>query len=344
MEGVCRISMPQGGTHSDLFSLTIADCAYLHFASSSTCPSCGKNLGPDDFMDLCIADGPPNPKEERKKFYQKIFTRGSSSAGSQILDKADLCCKVLELHEQAKKLSHFVLKQYNLESSKCGKSSGQMAEAFRQANAEITKLRQQNSRHQQDADENQLATNTKLATFHAKLVETQRAVAEARSMVDKKEQQIQEFRQRYASGGMASFPSSPSAHRGGSSRDSRGSRGSRGSHGSHGSHGSGGLGNRDQHVHRPFSGDMAPSPPLRHAVHNSRHHESRRDYPMGVNPTPIQIAPSFDSSRSTLGRIRDVSPTSAYVFTSGTNPRGPLHRSDSRSYGRSSGGLLGGRR
>lgn len=346
---------------------------YDHFHQSSTCPTCRQVLGASDFMELCIAEAPVNPPEEFKTMFQKVFTKGTHSTGSPYLQYMDACQKALAAQDAARRVTQFVFKQFCLETNKSGESSGRLKQSFERLKQDYTQLQQSSSAQRLEAEQ-------AVATAQNRANSLQQQLSAQHQKNSELLEQVEFFRQQLAKEGFLQPPSSP----GSLGRGSVNSKGSAGHHGQ--SHGNGGghyhLGqSRSQNPHQghrtsSFSsqGLGQPPPPLRE-VHANRQNllappppniNIHRAPPGPPDPTPIRIAPSFDStSRSTTTTgtgappIRDL--RGGYTFTSsrhhsslsaGSNGSGggPVRRmqqsfasSRPTNYGRP-GGMLGGRR
>ena len=283
-------------------------------------------------MELCIAEAPANPTPALLKgMFQKLFTKGPNSTGSPYLNYMDACIYALEAQESAKTMTQFLFRQFCVETNKSGRSSGRLQEAFDRLQNEYTQLQQSTSTQRIEAEQALAASESRYQTMHQKLTD---AYNKEKELL----QQVEFFRQHSASNGAGSV----------SSR-SQGSGQTR-------SNGSG-NGNRQAFPNR---GAVQPPPFQQVLPSNNNIMRQRGGVRPHPDPTPIRIAPSFESSRTASGApaIRNVT-NQGYVFSttsgrnlsmasSGSSAGGPVRRmqqsfsSRPSIYGRSSGGGTGG--
>jgi len=293
----------------------LLDCVYDHFQQSSQCPSCGKVLGADDFMDLCIAEAPVNPIPEFKTMFQKVFTKGPHSTGSQYLNYMDACLKALEMQNSSKKVTQFVFQQLCLVANKSGRSSGRLQESYDRLRNELTQLQQSASTQRMEAEQAMATAENRYQTLHQKLTDSYNKNKELLEQVEFFRQQIPK---RHG-------PSSSTAGGGGGAGGSISSRSQGSGHSRNHHHGGGGGGNNNGN--RPA---VFPNQGLLVAAHNN--HSVG-----GPDPTPIRIMPSFDSTRNRASgapAMRNAFTSQGYVFSSSSN--------NSRNHSMSSGSGGGG--
>lgn len=184
-----------------------------------------------------------NSSASLKTLFQKAFTKGAHSAGSQKLKYADACDAVSKAFADASRVQRFINKQLCKGTEIVSESSGQMQRAYERMQHELTRAQQTMSSMRVEAEQKEQTLQSQLAGAKQQLSQEQ---ARNHDLV----QQVENFRRHVAS------PRASSSHGGGNS--------------------STGSGHRHQQVHQP---------PFQHRQ-------------IGPDPTPIRIAPSFDSSRS----------------------------------------------
>jgi hypothetical protein len=169
------------------------ECTYDHFNVNSACPSCSRNLKPNDFMQIAIANAPP-VKELTKATFQTMFTKTSPTATD--LTQQDMCHRLMKHYEDGKRATRFLMKQFMVHAKNTSQQTNHMGRAYQQLKHQFMQLQQ--------------SSQATIATQQRQLVE--------------QEELLRKFRERYARDGAQRIPSS--AH----STGSHSSRGSRGSH------------------------------------------------------------------------------------------------------------------
>jgi TolA-binding protein len=341
--------------HVSLGTFSI-ECTYSHFNDSSRCPSCGKSLGANDFMELVVADPSTATEETLKNTFQTIFTKFSSSSNS--LSHQEMCTRLLKSFDNERRTMRFLLKQFVVDASCRGQRSGGIARDLDQIKKEYTTLKQASSSQRIQLEQT-------IADLQHRVQALNGTVQELQKKLDEKDIQITQFRQLYAAEGMARVPSS--SHSGGSG-GKRGGGGAAVMYPQH--HGNG--------FSRPVvssSSAATPPPPLQGFVLQKQAREEARAQALGdmtrsrVIPvsagagkhqigdhtvqqrrrnsidsviTPIQVMPSSRMGMTHLSplnqvatssshmpstpRIRELSASSGYVFTSRSNRQNQSQR------------------
>lgn len=117
-----------------------SDCTYNHFNSNSNCPSCGKGLGADDFMELVVADPSTATQESTKNTFQTMFTKFSTSSKS--LSYQEMCTRFIRSMDDCHRAARFLMKQFVSDSNNQGQRSGDMGRAYEKIKEENTQLKQ----------------------------------------------------------------------------------------------------------------------------------------------------------------------------------------------------------
>jgi hypothetical protein len=121
-------------------SLSKQDCTYSHFEHSSSCPTCRKQLGENDFTELVVADN--NGSSTTKSHMQALFSRKSISG---VLPYTDLCEGLIQHIEFTKKSTKFLMKQLIVQIHQGRNGSESMQRSHAALAIENTRLKQQSS-------------------------------------------------------------------------------------------------------------------------------------------------------------------------------------------------------
>ena len=88
----------------------LQECTYSYFNENSRCPSCGKSLGVNDFMELVVAEPSSATEEALKYSFQSVFTKFTSNATS--ISQQELCSRFLKNFDNERRVARFLLKQF----------------------------------------------------------------------------------------------------------------------------------------------------------------------------------------------------------------------------------------
>jgi hypothetical protein len=297
----------------------LLECTYDHFNSSSSCPNCRKTLGADDFMELCVADPSSATQETTKNTFQNILTK--FSGGSKKLSHQEMCSRLLKNLDNDRRAVRFLLKQFVFDCTNQESKTGSMGRAFEQLKQEFTQLKQQSSSQRIQYEQT-------VADLQHRVQALTGTVQEQQKKLEGKENQIAQFRQLYATDGMSRLPSS--SHSTGS--------GKRGRSSEHALSSSQGLRNTEQ---QPLMHNFAMQKQARERVKEQERRTRAPPFASTAAPesliTPIQLPHRPYSSMSALGppstpRIRDLSSSSGYVFTSSRGGSGNGHHDASQRH------------
>ena len=267
-------------------------------------------------MQLCISEAPVNPPNNMQNMFQTAFTKGPNSVGSQFLQYADACRTALQAQEAARRVTQVCFKQLARVTNMAVESSGRLKESYERLKQDFTQLQQSSNAQRLEAEQAISSAHSKSNALKQQLSEQQRKNNELL-------QQVDFFRGELAKAGLLPPPSPGgsmdrgSVNSGSAGRVHSGHMHSSGNghgheqsyHHHHGQSQTHGLG---QHRSSSFAPGMRqPPPPLRevhtnrqlgHAPSHHHHHQQQQRAPamgMPLDPTPVRIADSFDS---TMGR------------------------------------------
>ena len=121
-------------------SLRKLDCTFSHFEHSSSCPTCRKQLGENDFTELVVADN--NGSSTTKSHMQALFSRKSISG---VLPYTDLCEGLIQHIEFTRKSTKFLMKQLIVQLHQGRNGSESLQRSHAALANENTRLKQQSS-------------------------------------------------------------------------------------------------------------------------------------------------------------------------------------------------------
>ena len=154
-------------------SLPKLDCTYSHFEHSSSCPTCRKQLGENDFTELVVADN--NGSSTTKSHMQALFSRKSISG---VLPYTDLCEGLIQHIEFTRKSTKFLMKQLIVQLHQGRNGSESLQRSHAALANENTRLKQQSSSMRLQYEQN-------LNDMQNKLVAKESTIAELNHVINK---------------------------------------------------------------------------------------------------------------------------------------------------------------
>lgn len=149
------------------------DCTYSHFERRSDCPACGTVLNENDFTELVVADATSSTNEATKNTLQALFVKKTSSVS---LPFSDLCFSLIRQIDAVKISTKFLLKQFLMNASTNGRQSGQAARLCQALKQEVTQLKQLSSTQRLEYQQVTADMQNKLQAREAVIVELQRKI------------------------------------------------------------------------------------------------------------------------------------------------------------------------
>lgn len=146
------------------------DCTYSHFERSSECPICRAVLSESDFTELVVADSTSSTSETTKTSLQALFTKRTSSSS---LPFSDLCYSLIRQIDAHKVSAKFLLKQFLMDANSSGRQTGQAARLCETLKQETTQLKQMISTQRLKYEKVNADLQNKLQAREAAIVELQ---------------------------------------------------------------------------------------------------------------------------------------------------------------------------
>lgn len=217
-------------SQNTFLSLT-ADCTYDHFQSNSDCPSCGRQLGQNDFLELVVSNPSAASQETLKNTFQTIFTKFSSQATT--VSHREMCVRILKSMDDSRRAIKFLMKQFVHSTSAEGQRSGNLGNECAQLQQEIARLKQASNSERITYEQavNDLKTrvegmNGNIQGLQRQVQQQQLTIRERETQIRERDTQVAQFREMFAAEGQARVPSSRgstgSSHSGGGGRRGRG--------------------------------------------------------------------------------------------------------------------------
>ena len=175
--------------------LVLAGCTYSHFNKNTSCPSCNKTMGEDDFSELTILD-PPSSIKWKESMYKRSFVKMDPNAKS--LNTHDLWARIQRQHAMARSGTKFFLHQIMKENSTQIRRVGQIQHALKLLKEDNGALKREINKHKE-----------KIEAYQQELIK-------ANKKIEDRDQQLAQFRKMFESRGGP--PSSGSSFRGDSQR------------------------------------------------------------------------------------------------------------------------------
>jgi hypothetical protein len=285
-------------------------------------------------MELVIADPSASTTETVKNSFQTIFTKCTKS--SNAISHQEMCQRLLKNLDIDRRAVRFLMKQFVNDVSNQGQRSGNIGRAY-----EV--LKQENTQLKQASSSQRLQMEQTIADLQHRVQALNGTVQGQQQKLQDKDKQLMRFRELYQADGMARIPSS--SH----SQSSGGKRGHNvvNSSNHHQQH------QEQQHAQPPMQGFVMQKQARERAKEQALGEFTRRG-PVVTRPltnessllTPMQLPRrplSTGSLSSASGhhqhqqqqhhhpsvpstpRIRDLSSSNGYVFTSSASGRGVAH-------------------
>ena len=181
-----------------------ADCVYDHFQRSNECPVCHKRLGESDFMQLSVTESTSAnaaPNADLQQLFQKLFTKGTNSRGSQHVQYMDACQAAYQAQQLAGKLTRFLYKQFWLASQMTGHSSGKHKQEKDQIMREYTA-------YQQQTNADKLKISHEIRAYQDKIQSLSSQLAKKKVENDDLKQEVEAFRRQLHRQGLGGRTSS----------------------------------------------------------------------------------------------------------------------------------------
>jgi hypothetical protein len=325
-----------------LLTSILSECTYEHFNQSSSCPTCSKKLGAEDFMELVIADPSASTTEAVKNNFQTIFTKCTKS--NNAISHQEMCQRLLKNLDIDRRAVRFLMKQFVNDVNNQGQKSGSIGRAY-----EV--LKQENTQLKQASSSQRLQMEQTIADLQHRVQALNGTVQGQQKKLSDKDKQLTRFRELYEADGMARIPSSSHSQssggkRGHSNMVNSSSRHQQQQH----------QQQEQQHAQPPMQGFVMQKQARERAKEQALGEFTRRG-PVVARPmtnessllTPMQL-PRRPLSTGSLGsasgqghqqhqhhhqhhhqhptvpstpRIRDLSSSNGYVFTSSASGRRP---------------------
>jgi len=180
-------------------SIYCTDCAHEHFQNDSNCPQCRKTLGPDDFLEVVVADPSSTAEDPMKNAFQTMFTK--FSANENTLTHHEMCTRLMKILDNDRRTVKFLLKQFIVDSNVSSSRTGNLARSYHQLKEDHTKL-------QQAMSSQRIQTDQTIADLQHRVQALQGHKAEMQKKIDEKDVQIAQFRSLYAADGARMIPGS----------------------------------------------------------------------------------------------------------------------------------------
>jgi hypothetical protein len=274
-------------------------------------------------MELVIADPATSANETVKNSFQTIFTKCTKS--SNAISHSEMCQRLLKNLDTDRRAVRFLMKQFVNDVNNQGQRSGNVVRAFESLKKEHTQLKQASSSQR-------LQMEQTIADLQHRVQALNGTVQEQQKKVQDKDKQLTQFRELYQAEGMARVPSSSHSQSSGGKR--------------------GGSSHMASHHHQQQQQQQQQQPPMqgfvmqKHARERAKE-QAQGEFTRGKGPiiggrprtneslmTPMQLPRRPLSSGSAVSdlqsvpntpRIRDLSSSNGYVFTSGPASRSGHH-------------------
>mmetsp|Transcript_21617 Transcript_21617/g.49176 ORF Transcript_21617/g.49176 Transcript_21617/m.49176 type:complete len:431 (-) Transcript_21617:212-1504(-) len=164
------------------------ECTYTHFQQSSSCPTCRRNLGENDFTEVVIAESTTN-NEISKTSLQALFSKQPGSSHST-LPFSELCVSLVKQADVLKQSTKFILKQLIMDASVSNHNHAAVLRGNQGVRAEMTKLKQMHSTQRMELERAN-------ADLSKKLQARENTIKELHQKLKSQEKMLDQFRQHH---------------------------------------------------------------------------------------------------------------------------------------------------
>ena len=161
-------------------------CTYSHFEQTAECPTCSKTLSENDFTELVVAEASSPTSDITKTSLQALFSKHSKTTSSTIkgLQFSDLCYSLIRQIDVTKQSTKFLLKQLLMDNSATGRKYANAVRINCQLKHEITNLRQGHSTQRLQLEQTNNDLKNKLAAKDNTIEELHQKIREKDKMID----------------------------------------------------------------------------------------------------------------------------------------------------------------